>query len=132
MQSSSIQEVKKEFKVGQKWKTRSGFIVEIESTCSEEVSGGLYPIRSTDMHHWTNAGSYFHSETNGEDLVELIEDKAAEQQSSNKYSIEEVIRALYNVSDESYHTYIPDIEDHLCKAKDPEYQKYLELKAKFE
>lgn len=57
---------------------------------------------------------------------------ASEQQPSNKYSIEEVIRALYNVTGENYHIYIPGIKDQLSKTKDPEYKKYLELKAKFE
>lgn len=132
MQSSSMQEVKKEFKVGQKWKTRSGFIVEIESISSEEVSGGLYPIRGADKRHRTNAGSYFHSETNDQDLVELIEDVASEDKQDNKYSVEEVITTLLKVSNYNLCGFIPDIKKHLSKTKDPEYQKYLELKAKFE
>lgn len=129
MQSSSSKEVKKEFKVGQKWKTRAGDIKVI----SHINSSSCYPVTDTDDYTWNYDGAYFYDEEYYLDLVELIEDVASEdKQSTNKYTVEEVINALRDIIGDSYSLYISDIEQHLSKTKDPEYQKYLELKAKFE
>lgn len=136
MQSGSMQSGKKEFKVGQEWRTRDGDIIQIEVLDSKEVST-VYPIKSTGGQYWTEKGYYYYDE--GEhacDLVELIERVASEdKESTNKYSVEEVITALYKISGDSFSSYeqdVQDVEEYLFKAQDPEYQKYLELKAKFE
>lgn len=128
-----MQNGKKEFKVNQLWKLRNGNIVQIESVNSTEVSA-LYPIKSADGRHWTEKGYYYFDDGDYDyDLAELIQCAAPEdKQSTNKYSVEEVIAALCILVGDSYYMYISEIEDHLSKTKDPEYQKYLELKAKFE
>lgn len=124
-----MEEVKKEFKKGQKWKTRAGdikVISYIDSSC-------CYPVTDTDGHTWNLNGSYFYYEESHLDLVEIIENVASEdQQTTNKYTVSEVINALRDIIGDNYSMYVSDIEEHLSKTKDPEYQKYLELKAKFE
>lgn len=124
-----MQNSKKEFKVGQKWKTRGGdTIIEIVSIDGEDD----YPINDMDGYSWTLDGYFYAGGMNGFDLVELIEDVPSEEKQDNKYSVEEVIDALYKIGGYRYFSYISEIEEHLSKTKDPEYQKYLELKAKFE
>lgn len=131
-----MQEGKKEFKVGQKWKTRGGDIIQIESVNSKEV-GAVYPIKSIDYRFWTEKGYYDYNEDDehASDLVELIEDVPSEDKQDNKYTVAEVINALYEISGSNFSSYrqdVQDVEEYLSKTKDPEYQKYLELKAKFE
>lgn len=123
-----MQEAKKDFKVGQKWKTRVGDIIEIYSVDDAEQ----YPVTDTDGFTWSLDGSYMIGTEGALDLVELIEDVSSEDKQDNKYSVEEVIKALRTIVGDSYYMYISEIEEHLSKTKDPEYQKYLELKAKFE
>ena len=126
MQSGSMQASKIKFKVGQKWKNRDGDIVSIASIDSAED----YPVIGHDGRGWTEDGFYFreigrHSRA---DLVELVVDCS----NDNKYSVEEVITALYKISGDSFSSYVQEVKGHLAKAQDPGYQKYLELKAKFE
>lgn len=132
MKTSSIQDGEKEFKVGQFWKLRNGSIILIESVNSTEISCS-YPIKSTDHRHWTKKGCYYYEDgENTLDIIELIKDVPSEDKQENKYTVEEVFVTLYKVIGDNYSCYISDIEEHLIKIKDPEYQKYLELKAKFE
>lgn len=55
------------------------------------------------------------------------------QQEEQKYTVKEVFNALDCVITEFEHwAYFIDVVAHLAKTQDPEYIKYLELKAKFE
>ena len=123
-----MKETKKEFKAGQKWKNRCGDIIEIAFVDNSKY----YTVTGTDGYTWNLEGLGLIGEESNFDLVELIEDVSSEEKQDNKHTVAEVVDALYRIIGDNYSCYIPDIEEYLSKTKDPEYQKYLELKAKFE
>ena len=65
--------------------------------------------------------------------VEAVADKKEEVKEEPRYTVEEVIEAIQLVTpNEAPWNWVPEIKEHLNKAKDPQYLEYLRLKAIYE
>ena len=64
---------------------------------------------------------------------EASADKKEEVKEEPRYTVEEVIEAIQLVTpNEAPWNWVPEIKEHLNKAKDPQYLEYLRLKAIYE
>lgn len=65
--------------------------------------------------------------------VEVPADKKEEVKEEPRYTIEEVLEAIQLVTpNEAPWNWVPEINEHLNKVKDPQYLEYLRLKAIYE
>lgn len=123
--------------VGSKWKREDGVILEI----SEYESSTNYPIKGTDtaIKEWstyTYNGKLQKGASGLMDLLDLVSNpeqpsKEPEQVSYTKEQLREAWSEL-DWADAALSRLVEVMEDINKKSNDPEYQKYLELKAKFE
>ena len=64
---------------------------------------------------------------------EVIDDKKEEVKEEPRYTVEEVLEAMQLVTPNAAPwNWVPEIKEHLNKAKDPQYLEYLRLKAIYE
>jgi hypothetical protein len=123
--------------VGSKWKREDGVVVEI----SEIEDYACYPIKGTDTEtkEWStytyNGTLYIHRDSLM-DLLGLVSnpEESTPQLQEVNYTKDQ-IRAAFdalNWTDSTFDILINELENTNKKNNDPEYQKYLELKAKFE
>ena len=64
---------------------------------------------------------------------EVTDDKKEEVKEEPRYTVEEVLEAIQLVTpNEAPWNWVPEIKEHLNKAKDPQYLEYLRLKAIYE
>ena len=64
---------------------------------------------------------------------EVIDDKKEEVKEEPRYTVEEVLEAIQLVTPSAAPwNWVPEIKEHLTKAKDPQYLEYLRLKAIYE
>lgn len=108
-----------EIKLGQKWKTCGGEIVEVvdfdqESDWPWDLSNGA-SVTDEGLERRDGVRSM-------QDIVVLIEDN------EQKYTVQEFYEALQNAVSSSR----SDVEKYLANKHDPEYKEYVRLKAKFE
>lgn len=108
-----------EIKVGQKWKTRGGEIVEVLGNDGHSI----WPWDLSNDASVTDEGfEQDNDEPTMYDIVELVKDIEP------KYTVDEFFDALQNASSSTR----SDIEKYLMRKSDPEYEEYVRLKAKFE
>lgn len=109
-----------EIKVGQKWKTRGGEIVEVVNFDRDSI----WPWDLSNGGSVTDEG--FEQDDDDDpsewDIVELVEDNQL------KFTVDEFFDALRKAPS----TTRSDIEKYLMRKSDPEYEEYVRLKAKFE
>lgn len=108
-----------EIKVGQKWKTCEGEIVEVVNF----DQGSDWPWDLSNGASVTDSGlERIDGQRSMNDIVVLIENNEP------KYTVREFYEALQNAVSSSR----SDVEKYLANKHDPEYKEYVRLKAKFE